>query len=94
MLSIHQSRHSIVLSSTVHQIGFVVLIQTFCPGTRWLEVETRPSNDDSLSTTMYWCSYNCRLADNMIRTEIPFQSGCGQNSAINSDGEQSTRFSK
>jgi len=78
--SVMRSQHSTVscgLSSTVHQIGFVVLIQTFCPGTRWLEVETRPSNDDSLSTTICWCSYNYRLADNMIRTEIPFQSGCG-----------------
>lgn len=42
------------LVSIDHQIGFVVLTQTsLSSGTRWFDVETNPSNDDSsLSSIM------------------------------------------
>lgn len=46
------------LSSTVHQIGFDVEIHTTgSDGSRWLEVDTIPSNEESQSAVLRLCPY-------------------------------------
>lgn len=52
MLKSHEISYTLsVLSSTVHHIGLVVWTVTwFSSGTRWLEVETKPSKEDTSSS--------------------------------------------